>query len=88
MIIIAIEINNGIVFFNRGLAKVNLYDYRGAILDCDKALEFNPKWADVFSLRGDMKLVIKDKEGACVDWSKAGALGRADAYDKIKKNCN
>jgi len=29
-----------------------------------------------------------DKNGACLDWSKAALLGYAKAFDTIKKYCN
>lgn len=38
--------------------------------------------------RGKAKYNLRDIDGACLDWSKAGELGRSDAYDVIKKKCN
>jgi len=38
--------------------------------------------------RGYAKYSLGDKDGACLDWSKAGELGYSDAYDAIKKYCN
>ena len=63
-------------------------DYTGAIADYDKAIELNPKYAEVYFNRGIAKFILKEKDGACLDWSKAGALGDANAYDLIKKYCN
>ena len=34
------------------------------------------------------KFNVKEKDGACLDWSKAGELGDAGAFDLIKKYCN
>ena len=51
-------------------------------------IELNPKNKEAYSNRGIAKLNLKDKNGACLDWSKAGELGYEEAYDMIKKNCN
>jgi len=32
-------------------------------------------------------LELGDKNGACLDWSKAGELGYIEAYDAIKEYC-
>ena len=38
--------------------------------------------------RGACKLILNDKESACLDLSKAGELGYRYAYEIMKKNCN
>ena len=75
---------------NRGMAKANanLQDYRGAILDFTKAIELDPKNAILYYNRGLAKNALSYTDGACLDWSKAGELGYAHAYDRIKKYCN
>jgi hypothetical protein len=40
-----------------------------------------------YSARGCAKHDIVDKQGACLDWNKAGELGYKDAFDLIKENC-
>ena len=71
---------------NRGLAKANLQDYRGAIADYNKAIELQPDNSQAYYNRGNAK-ALKDLDGACLDWSKAGELGFSGAYDLIKKYC-
>ena len=44
--------------------------------------------ADAYNNRGVAKLGLKDLDGACLDWSKAGELGHSGAYDLIKQYCN
>jgi hypothetical protein len=38
--------------------------------------------------RGTAKYQLDDKEGACLDWSKAGELGYASAYIMIEEYWN
>jgi tetratricopeptide (TPR) repeat protein len=75
-------------YFNRGIAKSNLQDYRGAIADYNKAIEIDPLDSKAYFNLGFSKYKINDLNGACLDWSKAGELGYYEAYDTIKKVCN
>ena len=34
------------------------------------------------------KMIINQKDSACIDWGKARELGNVKAYDMIKKYCN
>jgi tetratricopeptide (TPR) repeat protein len=43
---------NPIAFYNRGFAKYHLKDFRGAILDFDKAIELKPTYFEAFIARG------------------------------------
>lgn len=71
-------------YYNRGLAKEELKDYRGAIADYSTAIEIDPKYAITYYFRGLAKLKLGQKDS---DFSNAGELGYSDAYDAIKKNC-
>ena len=75
-------------YFDRGVSKYELQDYRGAIQDYSKAIELDPSFADAYFNRGLVKYALNDIDGACLDWSKAGELGYYDAYDRIKEYCN
>jgi Flp pilus assembly protein TadD len=66
---------------------MELEDYRGAIADFTKAIEFQAENPQNYSKRGSCQLLLNKKEDACLDFSKAGELGLAEAYDLIKKNC-
>ena len=59
-----------------------------AIKDFNKAIELEPKSSWTYFKRGRAKYSLNDKEGACMDWSRAGELGDADAYNWIKDYCN
>jgi tetratricopeptide (TPR) repeat protein len=56
--------------FLSGRAKADLKDYRGAIADYDKALEFSPEYINPYFFRGIAKEVLKEYRGAIADYSK------------------
>ena len=58
-------------YFFRGLAKVNLDDFQGAELDCDKAIERNPFVVGVYQIRGLARIRQNKFDGAVEDYTKA-----------------
>ena len=86
----AIEINPKYAdaYDNRGVAKDNLKDYKGAIQDYSKAIELDPKYAVTYYNRGVAKIFLGHKDNGCLDLSKAGKHGFAEAYETIKELCN
>ena len=58
-------------YLNSSLAKVNLQDYRGAISDCNKAIEIEPNYALAYNNRGKVKYKLQDYRGAISDYNKA-----------------
>lgn len=68
----ALEIDNKHLdaLFYRGIAKYNLEDYDGAILDFTKIIFFEPD-ADSYYNRGNCKFNLMDYEGALVDYEEA-----------------
>ena len=69
-------------YTNRGVAKLKLGDYRGAIADFDRAIELNPDAAAACYGRGGAKSKLGDYEGAIADYSRAIEIkpDYADAY--------
>ncbi len=70
---LAIEFNNSPIsecYYERGNAKSNLEDYRGAVIDFTKALESNPNLNDCYYFRGQAKLFLDDNRGAIIDFTK------------------
>ena len=70
-------------FFNRAQDKFEVADYKGAILDYNKALELSPnEICLVYSMRGNAKRNLGDFEGAISDQNKALDLNPlyADGY--------
>ena len=54
-------------------------DYQGAISDCSKAIEFDPKDAKAYFIRGNAKSDLSDYPGAISDYSKAIEFDPKDA---------
>ncbi|MCJ7482893.1 MAG: tetratricopeptide repeat protein [Thermodesulfovibrionales bacterium] len=77
-----------LIYLRRGFAKAYLKDYIGTIDDLTKVIELDPNNSDAYYLRGFTKIEVGDKKGGCLDLSKAGELGNAEAYELIKKYCN
>ncbi len=73
--------------FNLG----NLYCLQSAPVQAisyyDKAIEEYPAMGDAYYNRGLVLIFLKDKEKGCIDLSRAGELGVADAYSVISKYC-
>ena len=64
----------------RGIAKVELKDYSGAIADFNKAIELNDQYKIfAYFIRGIAKVELKDYRGAILDFNKAMELSPNDA---------
>ncbi len=58
-----------------------------SIENYDKAIRLWPQMGEAYFNRGLVLIYLKDKEKGCIDLSKAGELGVADAYGVISKYC-
>jgi len=58
-----------------------------SIENYDKAISLYPYMGDAYFNRGLVLIYLKDKEKGCIDLSRAGELGVADAYSVISKYC-
>ena len=82
----AIKLHSGFAYayYNRA----NLYALSGmlpeAADDYTKAIELNPYFAEAYYNRGLLQIYMKDTRKGCLDISKAGELGIAEAYDVLK----
>lgn len=61
-------------FYNRGVAKQDQGDYRGAISDYNQAIKDNPNDADAYYNRGAAYKQLGDNRQARADLSKAAQL--------------
>lgn len=68
--VIELDQKNLDAYFYRGLAKFNIEDYNGAILDYTKVIFYKPD-ADTYYNRGNCKFALQDFEGAKEDYKKA-----------------
>ena len=75
------------VHFNLG----NLYCLSSRFVESvdsyTKAIGYFPYMGDAYYNRGLVLIYLKDKEKGCIDLSRAGELGVADAYSVISKYC-
>ena len=81
----------GSALLNRGSVRDDNGDYAGAMEDYDKAISLSDddevtKTRAYFN-RGNTKLHLKDKPGACADWNIALRRGDEDAQAMIDKHC-
>lgn len=77
-----------IIYTSRAYAKLGMEDLNGALLDVNEALELSPRSGELFKLRGEIKILLGQKDSACLDFSRAGELGADGAYERINGNCN
>jgi Tfp pilus assembly protein PilF len=54
-------------YFDRGLAKYNSGDKKGAISDFDSAIQIDPQYAKAYYNRGVIKYELGDKHGATAE---------------------
>lgn len=75
------------VYFNLG----NLYCLSSKFVESvdnyTKAINVYPYMGDAYYNRGLVLIYLKDKEKGCIDLSRAGELGVADAYSVIARYC-
>ena len=75
------------IYFNLG----NLYCLSSQLINSidsyDKAIRLYPRMGEAYYNRGLVLIFLKDKEKGCIDLSRAGELGIAEAYSVINKHC-
>ena len=76
------------VFLLRGSCRVEVGDLPGALVDLNKAIELTPKSPDAYFYRGKLKIASGLKSEACADLKQASALGKKEADELMRKNCN
>jgi tetratricopeptide (TPR) repeat protein len=68
-------------YVNRATVRYKQRDYKGAVADCDKAIQINSNYGEAYLNRGIAKEMLRDNS-ACEDFNKASSLGikQADQY--------
>ena len=69
---------------HRGIAKKGSGDFEGALVDCDKAIELNPKSASAYHNRSLNKASLGDLEESLVDCDKSIELNPKPAYYTVR----
>jgi tetratricopeptide (TPR) repeat protein len=75
------------IIFKRGECKFFLNDFKASIKDFDLCIEISNEYQYAFALRGEAKLKIGDKDGACKDLNTAYKFGVKDILALINENC-
>ena len=57
-------------FFDSGMKKYEVGDYKGAIADYTKAIELNPNYINAYLKRGLTKSKLEDWKSAIIDFNK------------------
>jgi len=71
--------STGLEYFNRGEAKFDEKDYKGAIEDFTKVIEIEPNYKRSYLYRGISKRNLEDYKGAIEDFTKA--IEKDPAYE-------
>ncbi|HAV62415.1 MAG TPA: hypothetical protein DCY13_08640 [Verrucomicrobiales bacterium] len=76
---------------NRACLRDDMGDHAGAITDHTHVIASVRDGSEAQTLayanRGNAKLRLGDREGACADWNKAKELGAEDVQDRLDKYC-
>ena len=85
----AIRLNEKYDFIwdTRGELNYKLGFYNQCVIDMSNVIKINPN-GNAYYYRGLAKIKLKNKKEGCKDLSKAGMLGKSEAYIEIKKYCN
>ena len=62
-----------------------MMDYRAALVDYNKAIELDSRFADAYYNRGLTNIFLGNNRQGIQDLSKAGELGIFSAYNIIKR---
>lgn len=72
-------------YYNRANLRALSGSLPEAYEDYSKAISLNPFFAEAFYNRGVVQIFMKDTRKGCLDISKAGELGIAEAYEVLKR---
>lgn len=87
----AIEMSsdNWTYYNDRASHLIRTENFKDALTDLDKALELKPDFSKAYYNRGIVKEMLRDEEGACLDWEYAFFLGYQKAEELLNNPiCN
>lgn len=84
-----IEIYSSLNYYN-AIANYKLKKYNNALFSLNEVIEFKGvnNFPKTYLYKGLIEIQNKNKDSACINFSKAGELGCEEAYPLIKKYCN
>lgn len=77
---ISMEAENPTYYNDRASHYIRIENYKDALTDLNKALKIRPEFGRAYYNRGIAKEMLRDEEGACLDWEYAFFLG----YEKAE----
>jgi tetratricopeptide (TPR) repeat protein len=77
-----------LAYYERAYPKVAMKNLNAAIIDVNEAIKIDDKKGIFYKLRGEIKILLGQKDSACLDFSRAGELGAKGAYERIEGNCD
>ena len=78
--------NKEAIYF-RAWFHTNLKNYSEAMNDYSRLIEKNEYLKISYGIRGFIKDILRDQEGACSDWDKGGELGNEKALSAFENHC-
>jgi tetratricopeptide (TPR) repeat protein len=85
--VIALDTNHHKAFYNRGVCKMTLTDFKGALDDFSIASKLNPDDADYYYNKGYVELQLNMITEACEDFKISFSKGATDAKAIIDQVC-
>ncbi len=73
--------------YNDGVRLIGEKKYAEARLKMDEAIRLKSDYAEAVFARGTCSLMLQERDKACLDFSKASALGWKPANEYIQKYC-
>ena len=73
---------------DRAAVKCLLFDFRGAVQDCNRALKIDPLHVNAFYQRGCAKHKNGNNKSACTDWYQAQQLKDERADQALTQYCD
>ncbi len=88
-LVIRINPNNDQAYHNRGIGRLHLGDYRGAIEDFNQAIRISPNYAAAYYNRGLSRSQLGDRQEGITDIWQAAKLaqkqGNTALYQHVQK---
>ena len=84
---ILIDQNKTTVYEYRAYAEEMKEDFYAALFDMNEAIKLDPENGHYYLKRGEYKLKINDKKGACADWLIGNKKGSEESLNKLIEKC-